>query len=355
MGLGAYITLNGLPIPELSDSDAVEYIEVYERLGETTYYNIRYAIDIADGDLPKLKEPMIGPGSDLAVIVPLESGLECLVQGPVFSQQIHLRHGGEGSWVDVKGADASIKMDREFKSQAWSNVSDSEAVMVILGSYALIPDVSNTQTRHLELKHSLVQRSSDLNFVRKLARRNGCYFWITTNALGIETAHFQRPNLLGTASIDLILNRENFNMDELKIQWDVERPTAVTGTQLDLSTKAPMTGIVPISPQQPLGTLNLQAITQDIRSTHVSSPVDDTGDLTTRSEATVLEADWFIRANCQTSIHRLGKVARAHTLANVIGAGSRHSGNYLIAGVRHRIDATAHTMDIELIRNGWEI
>lgn len=355
MGLGAYISMNGLPVPELSDSDAVEYIEVHERLGETTWYNIRYSIDIADGDLPQLKEPRIGPGSRLAVMVPLESSVECLVQGPVFSQQIYLKHGGEGSWVDVKGADTSIVMDREFKSQVWTNVSDGEAAMAVMASYALIPDVTTTAARHLDLKHSLIQRSTDLHFVRKLARRNGCHFWITADALGIETAHFQRPNLLGLPAVGLVINRDNFNIDELNIYWDVERPTTATGTQLDLSTKSSLTGTVPVSPQQSLGAMNLQAITQDVRSTHVSSPVDDVGDLRARSEGAVLEADWFIRAACQTSLHSLGKVVRAHTLAQVIGAGSRHSGNYLVAGVRHRIDATAHTMEVELIRNGWEV
>lgn len=355
MGLGAFINMNGLPVPELSDSQAVEYIEVHERLGETTYYNIRYTVDIEDGDIPKLREPQIGPGSVLSVMVPLETNLECLVQGPVFSQNVYLKNGGEGSYVDVRGADKSIAMDREFSSQVWPNVSDSEAVTAVLGSYALIPDVAITSARHLELKHSLIQRSTDLQFVRKLARRNGCHFWITTNALGIETAHFQRPNLLGMPAVDLIINRENFNIDDLHIHWDVERPSTATGTQIDLSTKGPLTGVIPISPQPPLGAMNLQAITQDVRSTHISSPVDDVGDLMARGEGAVLEAEWFIRANCQTSLHRLGKVVRAHTLANVVGAGSRHSGNYLVAGVKHRIDATAHTMEVELIRNGWEL
>jgi hypothetical protein len=35
------------------------------------------------------------------------------------------------------------------------------------------------------------------------------------------------------------------------------------------------------------------------------------------------------------------------------GAGSRHSGKYLVARVSHQIDATDHVMEAELIRNGW--
>jgi hypothetical protein len=36
------------------------------------------------------------------------------------------------------------------------------------------------------------------------------------------------------------------------------------------------------------------------------------------------------------------------------GAGSRYSGNYVVAGVRHVFDTDDHTMYFDLIRNGWE-
>ena len=61
----------------------------------------------------------------------------------------------------------------------------------------------------------------------------------------------------------------------------------------------------------------------------------------------------FIRATCETSLPTLGKLVRAHTVVEVKGAGSRYSGKYLVSGVRHKIDAEAHKMSIELVRNGW--
>ena len=43
----------------------------------------------------------------------------------------------------------------------------------------------------------------------------------------------------------------------------------------------------------------------------------------------------------------------AFDLLELDGAGSRHSGNYLVAGVRHTIDAGGHRMELELLRNAW--
>jgi hypothetical protein len=85
----------------------------------------------------------------------------------------------------------------------------------------------------------------------------------------------------------------------------------------------------------------------------VVAPVDDSGDLHARGEGALIESDWFVRATCQTSVHAMHAIVRANTIVNLRGVGKRHSGKYYVASVRHIIDATAHNMEIELIRNGW--
>lgn len=350
MGLGIVIKVNGSPDAGLAEATQVE---VYEQMGETTWYTIRYSEDVQDGELPGTVDGRFDPGSVLSILAGSGANLECLVKGPVGSQQIHLEHGGAGSWLELRGGDTSITMDREFKSEQWSNVTDGEAVMRILSTYGLIPDVMTTNTRHLETKHSLIQRETDLRFIKRLARRNGCYFWISCNALGLETAHFQQPQLNGTPVQELVLNFEGNNVPSFDIQWDAERPTSVEGLQVDLSSKRDMNGAAPQTPQTALGTKNLLAITNDTRSVHISGPTDDAGNMQARSEGALIEADWFIKATCRTSLHGLGGLVRANTIVNVRGAGSRHSGKYYVAAVRHIIDATAHIMELELIRNAW--
>ena len=46
-------------------------------------------------------------------------------------------------------------------------------------------------------------------------------------------------------------------------------------------------------------------------------------------------------------------IVRANTLVSLRGVGTRHSGTYYVKSVRHRIDTSAHSMEIELIRNAW--
>ncbi len=352
MGLGIVIAVNSTPDEELAQASMVE---VNERMGETTTYRIRYEVDISEGDLPLLADGRLDPGSELSILVPFQGTDHCLVKGPVHAQQIHMAHGGGGSWVEVQGADSAIVMDRETKSAVWADATDSDAVTSILATYGYNCDVQSTNGGHYENKHTLVQRDSDLRFVRRLARRNGFLFWITSDAYSIETAHFKRPPLDGDADAELVINLDSPSLQSIDISWDVERPTSMEGKQLDLNNRADLDGAVAMTPQNILGTKSLQAITGDSRSVHLTAPVDDAGDLQARGEGLLIEADWFIRATCRTRIELVGAPVRAHTMVELHGAGSRYSGKYFVAGVRHTIDPESHQLDLELVRNGWGV
>jgi hypothetical protein len=352
MGLGIAIRVDGEPDETAASAASVEVIE---RIGQPTYYRLEYALDIADGDFPLLSESRLGPGSELSILVPAPDADHCLVKGPVYGQQIHFEQGGSGSTLTVMGADSSIKMDREDKVVAWSDVTDSDAASSILSAAGFTPDVEATTASHAEAKHTLIQRETDLAFLRRLARRNGSLFWISCDPEGVETANFKRPVLDGEATLDLIINLSDpqSNVTTLEISWDVERPTSSEALEVDLNTKEDISGPAERSPLTPLGGAALVDIATEPRIAHVRAPVDDSGDLTARSEGTLIEASFFVRATGATTLSALGSVLRAHTLVNLRGVGSRHSGLWFCSGVRHTIDATEHRMDFDLIRNGW--
>ena len=353
MGLGVAIRVNGAP-NETAASAA--FVEVSECVGEATHYRLEYSFDIADGDFPLLKDTVLGPGSEISVLVPTnDSPTACLVKGPVYGQQIQFKHGGSGSTLSVQGADSLIKLDREDKAVAWSNLTDSSAVSSILSQAGLLPDVETTQAGHMEMKHTLVQRETDLSFIRRLARRNGFHFWVTSDEFGIETAHFKRPKLDGEGECDLIINLKDpqHNVEDLDITFDVERPTSTSATEVDLNTKSDLSGSVQQSPLTALGGTALSTIATGSRVSHVYAPVDDNGDLQARNEGTLIDAGFFMRATGRTTLSALKKVLRSHTLVNLRGVGTRHSGTWFCSAVRHSIDSAEHFMDFDLIRNGW--
>jgi hypothetical protein len=348
-------------IPLIAVDDAVQddlggfaHVEVTERVGGATTYRLRYDLDIEGGDLPRLADGRFDPGATLSVLVPTDAGTECLVKGPVTGQRAHLAHGGEGSWLEVEGADSTVEMDRETKTRVWADVTDRDAIESVLNEYGYAAlDVESTPALHAEDKHALVQRESDLGLVRRLARRNGFHFWVSCSDGGDETAHCRRPALDASPAAAVVINLEGPNTAALDLRWDAERPTSVVGSQLDLNGLNDLDGSVPASPLAALGDQSLADVAGGTRSVHLAAPADDAGDLQARGEAALIEAGWFVEAQCETSLNALRAIVRAHSVVEVRGAGSRHSGPYFVAGVRHRADRTAHTMHLTLWRNAW--
>lgn len=351
MPQGVAIAVGGAPDADLAQ--LVTRIEVEERVGQATTFRIHCPVQISDGDFPLLTDSRFDPGTLLSILVPAGETTHCLVNGPVQGEAIHLEHGEGSSTLEVRGSDQRIAMDRETKVISWDGLTDSDAATAVLAGYGFIPAVDNTPARHDETGHTLVQRESDLHFVRRLAARNGFLFWLTSDAFSVVTAHFGRPSLQGEGDPELVINLDSPNLNTLDIEWDVERPTSVDAAQLDLRSKSDIDGAVSTTPNTVLGSEGLQDITGDTRSVHIAAPVDDGGDLQARGEGALAAADWFIRATARTTLNSVGSLIRSHTLVKIRGAGSRHSGNYFVTGVRHLIDDSAHTMELELARNGW--
>jgi hypothetical protein len=97
--------------------------------------------------------------------------------------------------------------------------------------------------------------------------------------------------------------------------------------------------------------LGLSDFAGAVVSTALSAPVDDSGDLKTRSQSTLQDAGWFVRCEGETDPGVLGRVLRTGTVVAIEGMGSMHSGNYFVWSVRHILSAERHRMRFVLLRN----
>jgi hypothetical protein len=349
MGLGVAI---GATATEADDELAsASTVEVYERLGEPATFRLRYPLDVIEGDFPWLLDDRLQPGAEICIVAPTADESMCLIRGVVHAQQVHFQHGGAGSWVEVQGSDRLVMMDRESRSVVFDGTASS-AVTTILGAYGFMGDVASTTTSFSDATHQLVQRDSDYRFVRRLARQHGFALWLTTDATGIETAHFKPLPVDESPAAELAINFSPPSLGSLDLSWDVERPTSVEAKQLDLGALSDIDGAATPA-LAALGSDDLTSITGDTRSVLLAAPADDADGLAKRGEGALVDASLFVRATAKTSVSQLGAVVRAHSLATMTGLGSRHSGTYLVSSVKHSIDATAHRMEIELLRNAW--
>jgi phage protein D len=312
-----------------------------------------------NGDLTYANDPRFQPFSNLAVVVtPAGGSDECIFDGYVLSNKLHLQKGTTGSTLQVWGQDASWLMNLQENAQEWVDVTDTDVASSIFSNYGITPSDDNTDDdspSHTEDTHTLMQRASDIQFLRMLARRNGKLCRVgCTDAPGERTGYFAKPNVKGDPVVTLELNDPTaWTVDTLDFEWDVSRPTEVQAAQavFNDSSEDGVSVDQTDSGLDPLANQDLATFSGRKMAVMLTAPVDSADELTLRAESVLREAGWFVRCTGQADVSRLNAVLRVGTVVRINGAGSLNSGNYFVWSVRHTIDKQSHKMNFVLVRN----
>jgi hypothetical protein len=334
----------------------------------------------SDGDLRWVSDSRFAPLSNLALIATpsADSGpaggavsavtsalgggaapaAQCIFDGYVLSHKLHLERGTTNSTLTVWGQDASWLMNLTEKMKEWVDVTDADVAGAIFGDYGITPSDQNTaddSPSHTEAGHSLMQRATDIQFLRMLARRNGKVCRVAcADTPGQRTGYFARPKLDGAAVVTFVVtDQQSWNLASVDLDWDATRPTEVLARQA-LFTDADENGVSAdvTDPGLPkLGDRGLADFTGKPMTVLLAAPVDDGGELTLRAQSLVRESSWFVRCEGDSDVERLGVVLRAGMVVAIRGIGALHSGNYLVWTVRHTITPDSHAMKFTLLRN----
>ncbi len=313
-----------------------------------------------DGDLTYVADQRLRPLANVAVVaMPAgSSSAQCIFDGYVLAHKLHLETGVTNATLAVWGQDATWMMNLTEKVREWVDVTDADVAAAIFAEYGITPADANSaddSPSHTESGHSLMQRGSDIQFLRTLARRNGKICRVAcADTPGARTGTFARPRLDGDPALTLTLNDpESWSVTALDIDWDAARPTEVRARQALFNDATPegVSADATESGFDRLGARALADFTGQPMTVLLAAPVDDGGELTLRAGAVLREADWFVRCEGDADAERLGQVLRAGMIVAIQGIGALHSGRYLVWSVRHRISADGHSMHFVLVRN----
>jgi hypothetical protein len=349
------VIFNGDPADD-SFYNQLASLEVEENADLPGAIQLTLPVGTANGDLTFVNDSRFAPFSNVAVVVTPPSGsAECIFDGYVLTSKLHLERGIVSSKLEVWGQDASWLMNLEEKVNEWADLTDSDVANAIFGTYGFTPAPDNAQDdspSHTSDTHSLMQRGTDMAFLRSLARATGKWCRVTcADQAGARTGYFAQPNVGGDPVLTLDLNDpDNWNVGPLDLEWDVTRPTSVSASQLFLDS-----GAVNVSPSDsglsPLDAQTLASFSTQTTSVLLAAPADSSGELTLRAQGILEDANWFARCEGETDAARLQAVIRVGTVVAIEGIGSIHSGNYLVWSVRHTIGADSHKMRFVLTRN----
>jgi phage protein D len=313
-----------------------------------------------DGDFSYVTDPRFRPFANLAVVATPDGGEDqCIFDGYVLSHKLHIETGTVASTLQVFGQDASWLMNLEEKTREWTDVTDAEVAASIFGEYGIVPDDANTtddSPAHTEDGHTLMQRTTDIQFLRIAARRNGKLCRVAcAGTPGQRIGYFASPKLDGDPVLTLTLNDPAgaWSVHALDIEWDVSRPSAVKARQAIFTDNDP-DGVGGDVTDSGLPALDARAAADFSGKTVamlLTAPVDDAQELTLRAQSVLREGGWFVRCEGETEVSRAKGILRAGTVVQINAAGALHSGKYLVWSVMHTITPDAHTMKFLLVRN----
>lgn len=353
------LLLNGSPADDQLIT-AISALEVEEHADLPGAIEFSVPVNVNDAkDLTHVSDDTFKPFTSISVVAtPEGKTTECIFDGVVLQHKIHLETGTTASTLKVWGQDSSWLLNLEEKAREWVDLTDADVAAAIFQANGITPSPDNStddSPSHTEAGFTLMQRATDIQFLRSLARRNGKLCRVAcADDPQQKIGYFVKPALDGDPVATFVLNDpQAWNVHALDIEWDVTRPSSVKARQALFNDDDP-DGAVADTGDSGLAPLDKRALSTFSTSpiaAMLAAPVNDAGELKLRAQSLLREAGWFVRCEGEADVARIGAVLRVGTVVKIDGIGSLHSGNYYVWSVHHTITADSHKMKFVLVRN----
>ncbi len=333
-GVQTSIAIDNIPAADLFAGLREMTIEDDHR--SATVFRIRVAMHRQrDGLWTFLDDDRVALWKPISVSVTIAGGRTELVSGYITRISPHFDAEESGSYVELSGMDATSVMSVEEKIRDWPNLKDSDVARQLFVDYGLTPHVEDTGIVHTDTTGTIIQRETDIHFLKRLARRNGFDCFVR----GIH-GFFAPPALVETVQpVVAALFGPETNVVWFDAGASALRPTRVEMRQIDPVAKQIDSAVVDRGMQRQLGregALSVSPPRPATARTHLKHTVA-TGrpEMENLCRAVFHEAEWLIEARGEIEGALYGSVLQARQLVPVKGVGGMFSGIYYITSVRH--------------------
>lgn len=335
--------------------DAIAQIEVEDDAGLASAFRLRLPIGLtADGDWTWVAEELFKPLTPVAISVKVGTATEQIIGGYVSTHRVHFDDSPGASYFEVSGMDAGTLLNLEEKVVAWPNMADSDIAGKIFDAHDFDAKVDSTQPSYAENDVTIIQRGSDLAFLRRLARRNGFeLFFESDPTTGKVTGHFHKPRLSDQPQPDLALAfGESRNVKTLEANYDALRPTTAEAYGVALADKSAQSATSTSASLEQLGaTAVLAELSPPPKALLARAGAFNDAELQARAQAAADASSWAISLSGEVDVTAYQAILRARRTVLVKGAGSRYSGTYYVASVLHTLTRDSYSQKFQLQRN----
>ncbi len=305
------------------------------------------------GDYGLLASGALDPDTRVVIGAILGVTPEPLIDGVIFHHEINPKAEGVTT-LTVKGRNISVMLDLEEKNEKYENQPDhliASFIVLRYAQYGIIPHATPTTDVPLMVNRIPRQQETDLQFLQRLAKRNGFVFYIEPLTIGTSIAHFGPEDRLSIPQPALTHNLgPSSNVQTIQFANDALAPVGVSGSFVEPITK--MSIKIPPLPPPDFPPMEMNPVTPRrtklMRSTANMNPAQ----AALSALADMADAPDSADATGTLDTVRYGHVLRARRPVGVRGAGYSYNGNYRVSKVTHHIKPGAYTQSFELKRGG---
>jgi hypothetical protein len=280
---------------------------------------------------------------------------ETLIDGIITDHQLKSDNEPGKTRLIVTGEDISAKLSFDDQNETHPQQKDSEIVEKILSNAGFIPRITETKDTPSENERTPCQQCNNLNYVRKLAQRNGFVFYVEPSDIpGRNIAYWGPENRQGEHQLALTLNMgAQTNVDTpIHFRFNALGPAEPDVSIMDPFTKTPIQIPIPSSILPSLSSAPAAPLRKVISR--------DTANLSffqasLRAVTGVNESSDAIEATGEVDAVRYGRALKSRKLVDVRGAGSSYDGTYYVKQVIHnikRLPRGEYKMQFTLTRDG---
>jgi hypothetical protein len=302
-----------------------------------------------------LFDPML---TRVILVVTLGGVPNVIMDGVVTRQEVAPSNEAGGSTLTVTGEDLSVLMDVVERPMEYPAMPDEVQVLAALAPYLLFGIVPVVIPRLFPyvatpIERVYTQMSTDLDYVRAMARNVGYTFYIEPGpAPGANLAYWGPDIRIPVPQPALNVNMDaHTNVESLNFTLDgLAKTLTIMFVQDPVTKKIPIPVPVPELSilRPPLGARQALPAKVKIESgTHLSIP-----EAISKALGISLNSSDSVTATGSLNVLRYGRVLRSRQLVGVRGAGLAYDGLYYVNSVTHSIKRGEYKQNFQLSRDG---
>ncbi len=350
------LSINDVPAsPDLLA--AIQQVEVEDNVVMADMLRLRVAICVKEGccNWSVVDDAAFSRLAKVRIGVAVDGVSEPLLVAHVIETNASFANQPGQSVFNVVAMDPTVLMNLEEKIKPWPNMADSDIATAIFTDpeYGFTPVVKATTWRRQEMEQKVIQRGTDIQFLRQLARRNGYECYVEMNPLlGTVEGHFHPPRLEQPPQGVLTVNMGSAtNVDSFNARFDMLRPTTAQVTGLDVGSQSNQEAQALSMTLMGLGSRPALDGGRQRRVLLSRTGMAHTGELQALAQAVTDRSAWAITADGELNTVAYGGILRAKRPVLVRGAGRQFSGTYYVERVLHTFSGDGYTQRFTLRRN----